>query len=214
MQNDFFLIYLINIFKMKRISALVFAILGWFAVIMQYYLMLQNSTLSFLEMTIRFFSYFTILTNIIVALYFTFQAFKCTSIIGKSGILTAITIYILIVGLIYQLILRSTWNPTGMQRIVDELLHTIVPVLVLLYWFLYEDKKNLKYEKIIQWAIYPLLYLFYILIRGHFSDFYPYPFVNVLVLGYSKMFLNAFLIILFFTGLSLFFVKIGKYLSR
>ncbi|MFZ5976285.1 MULTISPECIES: Pr6Pr family membrane protein [unclassified Hydrotalea] len=33
------------------------------------------------------------------------------------------------------------------------------------------------------WLIYPLLYLVYILIRGSFSGFYPYPFVNVLQIG-------------------------------
>ncbi|MFC3161459.1 hypothetical protein ACFOEQ_26135 [Chryseobacterium arachidis] len=61
---------------MKKILALIFALIGWFAVIMQYQLMLEDSKFTFLEMTIQFFSYFTILTNIIVAVYFTSQLGK------------------------------------------------------------------------------------------------------------------------------------------
>ncbi|WP_312398043.1 Pr6Pr family membrane protein [Chryseobacterium sp.] len=195
---------------MKRTLAFVFALLGWFALIAQYCLMLKNSVLNFNEMTIQFFSYFTILTNLMVAIYFTNQAFKKSDSEIKSGLLTAITIYILIVGMVYQVALRSTWNPTGLQRIVDELLHTIIPVLVIIYWHLYENKKNLQYKQMLLWAIYPLFYLFYILIRGSFSKFYPYPFVNVTELGLNKVFINAFFILLFFLALSFLFIRIGK----
>ncbi|WP_072953067.1 Pr6Pr family membrane protein [Chryseobacterium arachidis] len=195
---------------MKKILALIFALIGWFAVIMQYQLMLEDSKFTFLEMTIQFFSYFTILTNIIVAVYFTSQLGKNPQQIENSGTLMAITIYILMVGLIYQVVLRSTWNPTGMQRVVDELLHAIIPAFVLLYWIFIGNKNNLNYKQIPRWAVYPLMYLFYILIRGHFSGFYPYPFVDVFTIGYSQVLINAFLILIFFTGLSMLFIRIGK----
>ncbi len=195
---------------MKRTLAFVFALLGWFALIAQYCLMLKNSVLNFNEMTIQFFSYFTILTNLMVSIYFTNQAFKKSDSEIKSGLLTAITIYIVIVGMVYQVALRSTWNPTGLQRVVDELLHSIIPILVIIYWYLYENKKNLQYKQMVLWAIYPLFYLFYILIRGSFSKFYPYPFVNVTELGLNKVFINAFFILIFFLALSFLFIRIGK----
>ncbi len=198
----------------QRILSLIFALIGWLSVIAQYYLMAKNTHIPLLETTIRFFSYFTILTNLIVAVYFTSQTFNIFSKIKKSGILTAITIYILIVGSIYQLLLRSAWDPTGLQRITDELLHTIIPLLVLIYWYKYEKKSNLSYNQIPMWAIYPLLYLFYILIRGYSSAFYPYPFVNVTDLGYPKVFMNSFWILIFFVGLSMLFVRIGKALDK
>ncbi|MCS3532093.1 Pr6Pr family membrane protein [Chryseobacterium sp. JUb7] len=194
---------------MKRILALVFSFTGWFALIMQYNLMLEHSDLPFWEITIRFFSYFTILTNLIVAAYFTFQIFNRNPD-KKSGTLTAITVYILIVGLIYQIILRSTWNPTGMQKLVDELLHTIIPVLVVTYWYIFENKTSLNYRHILKWSIYPLLYLIYILIRGNFSGFYPYPFINVSEIGFTNVIINSFWILIFFTGLSVILIKIGK----
>ncbi|MPS66179.1 MAG: hypothetical protein DI622_05040 [Chryseobacterium sp.] len=198
----------------QRILSLIFALVGWFSIMTQYYLMVKNTQISFAEANIRFFSYFTILTNIIVAVYFTLQVFNSVPKIKKPGILTAITIYILIVGLVYQIILRSTWDPKGLQRFVDELLHTIIPILVLIYWYLYENKNRLNYRQILSWTIYPLLYLFYILIRGYFSDFYPYPFINVSDLGYFQVLLNSFGILLLFAALSMLFVRIGKNLNN
>lgn len=199
---------------MKRFFSLIFVILGWFAIIMQYTLMCNNSELALPEMTIRFFSYFTILTNIIVAYYFTMQLFRNSEKTENSGIITAITVYILVVGLIYQLILRSAWNPVGMQKIVDELLHSIIPFLALLYWIFIANKKNLSYKLIPKWTIYPLLYLVFILIRGNFAGFYPYPFVYVVKFGYSQVFINSLYILIFFIVLSVVFIIVGKALNR
>lgn len=199
---------------MKRFFSLVFVVLGWFAVIMQYILMYNNSELTLVEMTMRFFSYFTILTNIIVATYFTLKLFGNSQKTENSGIITAITIYILVVGLIYQGILRSTWSPVGIQKIVDELLHTIIPFLALLFWIFIANKKDLSYKLIPRWIIYPLLYLAFILIRGKFAGFYPYPFIDVITLGYSKVLTNSFFILIFFIVLSVIFIRIGKALNK
>ncbi|WP_449398738.1 Pr6Pr family membrane protein [Chryseobacterium wanjuense] len=194
---------------MKRISALIFSSIGWFALIAQFYLMMENSVMSTTETTIRFFSYFTILTNLIVAIYLTHEIFKDNSN-RSSGNLTAITIYILIVGIIYQIILRQLWQPTGLQKVVDELLHSVTPVLTLFYWYLYEDKKSLQYKMIPKWTVFPLLYLIFILIRGSFSNFYPYFFIDVNALGFTQTLMNAFWILVFFVGLSMLFIRIGK----
>ena len=112
-------------------------ILGWLAIIGQFILMIQNRQTDVTETIIRFFSFFTILTNILVALYFTsrISILKNTSLskLSNSGNLTALTAFILVVGLIYQIILRGTWQPTGLQRIIDELLHSVIPFFVFVY---------------------------------------------------------------------------------
>lgn len=200
---------------MKRFISFIFCLIGWFAVVMQYDLMIKNSTESFWETSLRFFSFFTILTNLIVAIYFTYQALQKNSYKNEhSGVLTAVTLYIVIVGLVYQIILRSTWDPIGLSKLVNELLHSLIPVLTFLYWYVYENKKELQYRLIVQWALYPVGYLFFILIRGHISNFYPYPFVNVTELGLSKVLLNSCWISLLFIGLSLLFIRIGKLLNQ
>lgn len=213
-QNRIFILYLSNTSQhMKRTLALIFSSIGWFALIAQFYLMIENRVLPIPETTIRFFSYFTILTNLIVAIYLTSEIFKDNSN-RSSGSLTAITIYILIVGVIYQVILRQLWQPTGLQKIVDELLHSVTPVLTLFYWYLYENKKNLHYKMIPKWTVFPLLYLIFVLIRGHFSNFYPYFFIDVNVLGLAQTLMNAFWILVFFVGLSMLFIRIGRLFNK
>lgn len=198
-----------------RISLnILFAIIGWFAVISQFILMVENRTTSILEMTIRFVSFFTILTNTLVSIYFTYQIFdrkrKTKNIFNQPGSLTAITIYITVVGLVYQVVLRHIWQPTGLQMIVDELLHTLIPTLVIIYWILYEQKPGLEWNKIPGFLLYPLFYLTFILLRGEFSGFYPYPFVNVLELGWPQTLINIVALFGVFGLLSLLFIGIGK----
>ncbi|MBN8850876.1 MAG: hypothetical protein BGO55_29750 [Sphingobacteriales bacterium 50-39] len=196
----------------KRTLSLMFALLGWFAIIAQLILMFQNTEVSFLETAIRFLSFFTILTNILVALFFTVQVPGTKKF--NAGTLTAVAVYITIVGLVYQVLLRHLWAPTGMQKIVDELLHAVMPVLTIFYWFWYEEKRNVLYRQIIWWLVYPLVYLGYILIRGHFSGFYPYPFIDVATLGLAKVLFNAFFLFVLFGFISFVFVLAGKQFKK
>ncbi|OIR14362.1 hypothetical protein GALL_48350 [mine drainage metagenome] len=199
---------------MKKTLSIIFGLVAWFAVIVQYYLMMENRVASIAETTIRFFSFFTILTNSLVAIYFTLIIFKIKNgwfaIADKPGTLTALTVYITIVGLVYQILLRHVWQPEGLQMIVDELLHSLIPVAVIIYWYMYENKSLVSYKQITNWLIYPLMYLIYILIRGNFSGFYPYPFINVINLGITKVLINSVLLIALFTGLSALFIRIGR----
>ena len=176
--------------------------------------MLENRTTSIPEMVVRFFSFFTILTNILVASYFTNQIItskeKTENLLNKTGTLTAITVYITVVGLVYQIALRHLWKPTGLQMIVDELLHTIIPTLTIIYWFLYEQKAELKWKMIPKFLLYPLFYLGFILVRGKLSGFYPYPFINVTALGWPQTFINILVLFGVFLVLSSFFIGIGK----
>lgn len=177
-------------------------LLGWFAIIGQFVLMYQNRQTDAIEMTIRFFSFFTILTNLLVVLYFTsrisiFQKTHFSKLSNKEA-LTAITAFIMVIGIIYQFILRSTWKPTGFQMIINELLHSVIPVFVLLYWLKFANKNDLQFKNIKIWLWYPISYLIFIIIRGHFSNFYPYPFVDVSAIGYPQVLINSVIISIFF----------------
>ena len=171
--------------------------------------MVQNRTAGIPETIIRFFSFFTILTNTLAAIYFTAVRFDVTSA-KKAGVLTAVTAYIFMVGVVYQIVLRHQWQPVGVQRVVDELLHTISPLLVIIYWYLYEQKSAVKYGRIKIWLIYPVGYLACVLIRGSLSDFYPYPFINVLHIGLIKALINSALLALIFVMVAGLFIFIGK----
>lgn len=188
------------------------AVIGWLTVATQYYLMMENRVEGVLESTVRFFSFFTILTNLLVACYFSmsFGNFKKNDSRLPLGIpLMAVTLYITIVGLVYQIALRHVWAPEGLQWLVDELLHTIIPLAVLIYWWIYGPKKSNTYSELPKWLLYPFLYFIYILIRGQWSGFYPYPFINVTTLGMTKVMINAAIIVGVFgvIGALLIFIK-------
>ena len=198
---------------LQRNLSILFSIIVWFAVLAQFYLIIENRVAPVTETIIRFFSFFTILTNILVAVYFTIKALGKDQL-DKAGLLTAITVYITIVGLVYQVLLRHIWQPTGLQMVVDELLHSVNPLLVISYWYLFEKKFFVHYKEVFKWMIYPVVYLLYILTRGSFSGFYPYPFINVSEIGISQTLLNGLFLLLFFYAVSVLFIFIGRMLSK
>jgi hypothetical protein len=197
----------------QRLFQITIATIAWLMLLLQFYLQIANRTTSIAEAIIRYFSYFTILTNMLVAISFTSLLLpnsRWHSFFLRNTVLTAVTLYILIVGLVYNLVLRSQWNPQGLQLVADNGLHTITPLLTLCYWFAYVSAKNIKWHQTAPWLIYPFAYLIYALIRGSFSHFYPYFFINVDNLGYSKALLNAVFVTAAFLVVALLLVVAGK----
>ena len=190
------------------------AIFGWAAILLQFYLIILNRTTDIPETIIRYFSFFTVESNILVTICFTYLWLKPKSKLGiffaKTSNLTAITLYILIVGIVYNLILRFLWSPSGFQKIADELLHAVIPILVLIYWWSFTQKSTLQHKHIFPWLIFPSIFLIYTLIRGHFVTHYPYPFLDVNVLGYKTVLVNSFFMVLAFLFMGFLLIFIGK----
>jgi hypothetical protein len=197
----------------KTVSGII-AFLGWFALIAQFVLMFDARTTAVGEMIVRYFSYFTILSNGLVTFYCTFIFFPSPSSLrhffSRVTTATAIVVYIAVVGLVYNTILRLLWNPEGTQQLVNEMLHTFIPLAFVLYWLFFVPKKELTWTSFFPWLIFPFLYCLYILIRGSFSHFYPYPFMDVQQLGYLKVIRNSVLVTFVFMGFSLVFIGIAK----
>lgn len=203
---------------MQKISARIFAFLialvAWFAVLAQLYLIIVNRVVSVPETIFRFFGYFTIDTNILLALCSTFICFGSKSNTGrffsKPSTVTAITVYIIIVGIVYNTILRPLWKPQGLQMIVDETLHSVTPVLFILFWVIFTSTRELKWKNVFSWLIYPILYMLYAIVLGAITEFYPYIFVDVGRHGYPKALANAGLVLFAIFMLSLILIATGK----
>jgi hypothetical protein len=201
-----------------RIYALIGAGITWFALIAQFYLHMKNSPVPVGEALLRFFGYFTIDTNILVALSFTLIALNNNSRLGrfftKASTVTAITAYIIIVGITYNVFLRSEWNPQGLQKLVDELLHSVIPIVYVIFWVAFVPTEKLKWKYVLFWLIYPIVYMTYAIILGAITKFYPYPFVDVNELGYNKAMINASLVLLTMLLLSLALIGTGKIMKK
>ena len=188
------------------------AIITWLALALQLYLMTQNKALNAFVLfatTVNFFSYFTILTNSLIALCLSFILLNPSSSLGqffsKPATLGAIAVYIFMVGLTYNTVLRSTWAPAGLQKWVDEALHVVVPLLFVIYWVIFVPKGSLKWFHPFRWLIYPAAYLSYALLRGEITGFHPYYFINAEELGYPRVLMNAggLMLVFIITGLLL-----------
>lgn len=204
--------------RSPRIMAFIGAATAWFAVITQLYLMIANRVVSIPETILRFFSFFTIDTNILVALCFTFIFLRGNSRSGRfltrPTTITAITIYITIVAIVYNVILRPIWQPEGLQKVIDELLHSVIPLLFILFWLIFVPIEQLKWKNAFSFLIYPIVYITYAVVHGAVTKFYPYPFVNVNRLGYNKTLFNAGLFLLAMFLLSLALIATGKLLKK
>lgn len=192
------------------------ALVGWFAVIVQFIIMMDSRTASVAETIIRFFSYFTILTNTLVAITFTLLMFNSSKeyFFTRPVVLTATTLYIVVVGLVYQLLLRGLWAPEGLARLVDELLHSFAPSFFLLFWVMYVPKRTIKKRHAISWLVYPAVYLVYVLLRGSVSGFYPYPFIDVTELGYTTVFINSSGMLVLFIMLGIILILLARLMRR
>jgi hypothetical protein len=189
-------------------------ILSFSGIALQLYLTIVNRQVDLLSAITKYISYFTILTNILVFLSFSFQWLLPDSKTGKFfsryTTTTAVCVYILVVGIIYNIVLRPLWAPKGWDKLADEILHTFVPLYYILYWAFIAQREKIAWKEAINWLIYPILYFIYTLTRGLFTNSYPYPFVDVAQLGYGQTLLNCGLIALFFFGLALGFIAISR----
>lgn len=196
-----------------RLYAAVAALTGWFALILQLVIMLVNRPdgVSLWNEAIRFMSFFTILTNLLVAAVCTAVALGWAKRwICSASVQASAVVYISIVGIVYHAVLARLWNPQGSQLAVDILLHTVMPLAYVVFWFLFGPREGLEWKNARAWLAYPGAYLIYSLARGAVTNIYPYPFINAGALGYGRVILNALGFLLLFRGMGLGVIALGR----
>jgi hypothetical protein len=203
----------------KRVLMVATALSAWFALLLQFPLAIATSRangVTVISAVIAYFSFFTILTNLIVALGLSFSLLAPNSRRGRyfsSALVTSGTaLYIAMVGAVYSLLLRHLWNPEGFQRIADVVLHDVVPVMYVAYWLVFIPKSGLRWKDTLTWSIYPLVYLAWILMRGAVSGSYPYPFVDAGQIGYPQVLLNSAMLLASFLVVGLAVVAVARWL--
>jgi hypothetical protein len=183
------------------------AAVAWFGLGLQLYLVLATAYArerSLLTATFEFFSYFTVLTNLLVALALTFHghASRWGRFFSRPSVLSGVAVSILLVALGYNLLLRRLWSPHGLGRVADEILHVLTPALYVLFWFLVVPKGTLRWAHVTRWLLYPLGYLVYAFALGALVGFHPYYFLDTTALGIQR-------VLLYVTGFALVLVVLG-----
>lgn len=204
-----------------RPLALLGALLGWTGLALQLWFSIrtaQDKGGTTLDGLWLFLGFYTILTNLLVVGVLTAAALRAHGTVGRfllrPGVQTAAAMSIVIVGLIYNLMLRQLWSPTGWLLVADAIVHDAMPLLYLLYWWLAVPKAGLRWSHVLVWQSYPAGYFAYVLIRGAVSGWYPYPFVDVGALGYVQVLIDAIVVLVAFVAVALLLVALGRWQAR
>ncbi len=146
--------------------------------------------------------FFTILTIFAVAVAMTFAAFERRL---SDFLLGGLALSIMLVGIVYVTLLEHLYHLQGTELLADNLMHKVAPVAMALFWFTCPPHGRLKWTAPLWWALFPIVYFAYALVRGATDGIYPYPFMDVGKLGYGQTLLNAAMIAAAFlvTGLVL-----------
>lgn len=189
------------------------ALVAWFGLLLQLALTIrlvlsQGGTVA--GALVIYFGYFTVLTNLLVALSLTVPSRWFRS----PGVASGVAVSIALVGLAYHLLLRHVWSPQGLQWVADVTLHYATPLLCVLHWWSVVPPVRHAWHAPAVWAAWPLAYLIYALLRGHWLQSYPYPFIDVMALGYPQSLLNALGLLVAFLLMGLWFVAVARWRLR
>ena len=201
------------------ISFLLMALI-WFGLILQFCISMTaylHQGRSLPNALVDFFSYFTIQVNILAGISLFALLLKpqtwLNNFFSRGYVFTGVVFYIIIVSLIYNTILRGIWQPTGLSRLADELLHLVNPAFFVIYWLIFIPKQALKWTQALNWLWYPFIYVIYALIRGALTKLYPYPFIDAGKFGYNKIMINSVVLLVVFLLLGLLLIFITRKLS-
>ena len=151
--------------------------------------------------------FFTIWTNVLVMVVM----FKI-AISARASLLwmTTSTLAIAGVGIVYHLLLAHQWNPQGLVKVADVSLHTVVPLLTVVWWLLYAQAQRIETRLILATLIWPTIYSVVALVRAYFTGVYPYFFMNPTEMGWLQVLLNLLVISLGFFLMGMIMLVINR----
>jgi len=171
------------------------AILAWTAVVMQLIINFGNAPgegKPLWSVPLALYGYFTVWSNTLVALVATHAARGGDSdaLLARSGTLAATTVYIIVVGVIYNLLLAATHHPVGDARIANALLHIVVPLAYPLWWLTQMPRGRLGWNALAPALVFPVAYSFVAMGKGAITGKYAYFFIDVGKYGVPQVLLN------------------------
>ena len=127
----------------------------------------------------RFLSYFTIQSNLLVAV----AALTLARDPHRDGLRWRVLrlaglVGITVTGVVHFLLLRPLLDLQGWDYAADKLLHLAVPVLAILGWLAFGPRGRITTRIFGPVLLWPLAWLAWTLAVGGLSGWYPYPFLD------------------------------------
>jgi hypothetical protein len=127
----------------------------------------------------RFFAYFTIQSNLLVAIAAA-QLARNPARDGRGWRVLRLSAVagIAITGIVHFVLLRPLLDLEGADYAADKLLHMVVPVLAVVGWAWFGPRPRVSPRVGVLVLAWPLAWLAWTLVVGALSDWYPYPFLD------------------------------------
>lgn len=174
---------------------LVVAAVAWFAVLFQLLLVLTGEAILVEEdppglaaRIYRFFAYFTIQSNLLVAVTSTALArdpaldsrgWRVARLAGLVGIT--------VTGIVHFFLLRPLLDLDGANLVADKLLHMAVPLLAVAAWAWVGPRPRVTTRDAAYALVWPLLWTAWTLVVGQVDGWVPYPFLNAAEQGWGAV---------------------------
>lgn len=201
---------------MSRALQIIGILIGVTAVLVQFFLAVDRFTgegMSLGGSVVKFFSFFTILTNILVVLVHASGVLqRRLTFFERPRVQTTAFIAITIVGIVYHVLLADLWDPQGLQKITDIMLHYAAPIVMIVWWLGFGRSGRLRWGDIPIFLIYPFAYLGYVLLRAPIADEVPYPFLDFWQNGWPSVITMIAVILVMFIVVAALAVAADRYL--
>jgi hypothetical protein len=174
---------------------LVVAVVAWFALAFQLVLVLTGEAILVEEdppglaaRTYRYFAYFTIQSNILVAVTSTVLARDPGADrpwwrMARTAALVGITV----TGVVHFFLLRPLLDLDGANWAADKLLHIVVPVLAVAAWAAAGPRPRTSVRESAYALAWPLAWTAWTLVVGQVDGWVPYPFLDTSEEGWGAV---------------------------
>lgn len=154
------------------------------------------------EQVRRYFSFFTIQSNFLVAVSMILLVAGRTETRIFRVVRLASLIGITVTGVVAAVALPPDPRYTVVNLICDRLLHVVVPLLSVVGWLVFGPRGYIRRWDVLLALVWPILWLAATLGLAPVTHWYPYPFLNVDQLGWGQVLLTCLVVAVFFFGLA------------
>lgn len=158
----------------------------------------EDASLGIAGRIVRFFSYFTIQSNLLVLASVLplvrdpdhdgplWRVVRLASLLGIS-----------ITGIVYAVVLAPLHDPQALDRWINAGEHYVSPVMTVVGWLLFGPRPRITTGVVLRALVWPVAWMTWILAQGAVTGWYPYDFLDVSVQGYAVALRNlAFVVLL------------------
>lgn len=152
---------------------------------------------------LRFFAYFTIQSNLIVAVTAVLLArdplrdgtwWRAVRVAGIVGIT--------VTGVVHFFLLRPLVDLDGLDRVADKMLHVAVPLLAVVGFALFGPRPRVEWRDVRLALVWPVAWTVETMVVGAITGWFPYPFLDPdedgwLAVAVSLVGITAFFLALF-----------------